>query len=196
MHDGLSPRGATCLLFDWDGTLVDSQTANYRAMAKALATEGIDLEQQWFDGRTGLSSAEMIASFVSERSLRLARPIPELVAERDRHFLSIAHTVRPHPCIRDVVDYAAGRIPMAIASGSTRSMIEATLPHQPFHDAFDLIITRDDVARGKPAPDIFLTAARRLRVAPRDCLVYEDSDEGIAAAEAAAMPAIDIRPYR
>lgn len=196
MHDDLSPDGAECLLFDWDGTLVDSQAANYRAMAASLAAEGVELERAWFDSRTGLSSAEMIMKLTAERSLRLTRPVSELVAERDRRFLNVAHTVRPHPCVLSVVQRAAGRIPMAIASGSTRPMIAAALAHQPFHDAFDLIVTRDDVERGKPAPDIFLLAAGKLGVAPRGCLVYEDSDEGIAAAEAAGMRVIDVRPYR
>jgi HAD superfamily hydrolase (TIGR01509 family) len=196
MHDDLSPRGAKGLLFDWDGTLADSQAANYRAMAAALAAVQIDLEQEWFDARTGLSSTEMIMTLVGERFRGLSRTVSELVAERDSHFLRVAQTVRAHPCVQAVVDHAAGRIPMAIASGSTRPLIEATLAHQPFRDAFELIVTRDDVEQGKPAPDIFLTAAQGLGVAPSDCLVYEDSDEGITAAHAAGMRVIDVRPYR
>ncbi|KAK1184362.1 HAD family phosphatase [Streptomyces sp. NBS 14/10] len=196
MHPELSPEGAAYLLFDWDGTLVDSQLANYRAMAATLAAEQIDLEQQWFDARTGLSSADLIETLATERFLQLPRPVSELVAECDTHYLRDAHTVRPHPSIQAVVERAAGSIPMAIASGSTRSMIDAVLFHQPFRDAFDLVVTRDDVERGKPAPDIFLTAAAKLGAAPSDCLVYEDSDEGIAAANAAGMRVIDVRPYR
>ncbi|MBO1331357.1 HAD family phosphatase [Streptomyces sp. VRA16 Mangrove soil] len=196
VRDKLSPDGAACLLFDWDGTLVDSQAANYRAMAQTLAVEGVELEQDWFDSRTGLSSADMITALAAERSLRLTRTVPELVAKRDELFLSVAHTVRPHARVQAVVEQAAGRIPVAVASGSTRAMIDAALRHQPFSETFDLIVTRDDVERGKPAPDIFLTAARRLGVQPRACLVYEDSDEGIAAAEAAGMRVIDVRPYR
>ncbi|MEU1669108.1 HAD family phosphatase [Streptomyces sparsogenes] len=196
MHPDLSPEGAACLLFDWDGTLVDSQLANYRAMAATLAAEQIDLEQQWFDARTGLSSADLIKTLAAERFLRLTRPVSELVAECEAHHLRDAHTVRPHPPIQAVVERAAGSIPMAIASGSSRSMIDAVLCHQPFRDAFDLVVTRDDVERGKPAPDIFLTAAAKLGAAPADCLVYEDSDEGMAAADAAGMHVIDVRPYR
>ena len=196
MHDDLSPYGARCLLFDWDGTLVDSQAANYLAMAGALGAVGIHLDQDWFDIRAGLSSDEMISALARERSLRLTCTIPELVVERDRRFLTVAHTVRPHACVQNVVQLAAGVIPMAVASGSTWPMIAATLPHQPFRDAFEVIVTRDDVERGKPAPDIFVTAAERLGFAPDECLVYEDSDEGIAAAHTAGMRVIDVRPYR
>jgi HAD superfamily hydrolase (TIGR01509 family) len=153
-------------------------------------------DQEWFDAHTGLSSPGMIMTLADERSLRLNRTVPELVAERDSHFLTVARTVRPHPCVQAVVDHAVGRMPMAIASGSTRSIIEATLSHQPFRNAFDLIVTRDDVEQGKPAPDIFLTAAEGLGFVPSDCVVYEDSDEGIAAAHAAGMRVIDVRPHR
>lgn len=196
VRDELSPDGAACLLFDWDGTLVDSQPAIYRAMAQTLAAEGVELEQDWFDSRTGLSSADMITLLAAEGPLRLTSTVAELVAKRDELFLSVAHTVRPHACVQAVVEQAAGRIPVAVASGSTRAMIDAALRHQPFSETFDVIVTRDDVERGKPAPDIFLTAAQRLGVEPHACLVYEDSDEGIAAAEAAGMRVIDVRPYR
>ncbi|MER5970847.1 HAD family phosphatase [Streptomyces sp. NPDC002055] len=195
MHPDLAPRTAACLLFDWDGTLVDSQYANYRAMAGTLATEGVELEQEWFDARTGLSSAEMIHTLVAERGLGLSRPVDTLVADRDAQFLKEAHSVRPLQPVLEVVEAMRHRLPMAVASGGARHVIEATLRHQPFHDAFGTLVTRDDVTHGKPAPDIFLTAARSLGAHPSRCLVYEDSEEGIAAAHAAGMAVIDVRPY-
>ncbi|NWF27421.1 HAD family phosphatase [Streptomyces sp. PKU-EA00015] len=195
MHPDLAPRHASCLLFDWDGTLVDSQYANYRAMAAVLAPEGVHLEQEWFDARTGLSSAEMIRALVDERALTLSRPVEQLVADRDETFLKEAHTVRPHREVLRVVEAMHGRVPMAVASGGARRVIEETLRHQPFSEHFDTLVARDDVDRGKPAPDIFLRAAELLAVHPSRCTVYEDSDEGIEAAHAAGMTVIDVRPY-
>jgi HAD superfamily hydrolase (TIGR01509 family) len=195
MHPDLAPRHASCLLFDWDGTLVDSQYANYRAMAAVLAPEGVDLEQEWFDARTGLSSAEMIGALVDERALTLSRPVEHLVADRDEMFLKEAHTVRPHREVLRVVEAMHGRVPMAVASGGARRVIEETLRHQPFSEHFDTLVARDDVDRGKPAPDIFLRAAELLAAHPSRCTVYEDSDEGIEAALAAGMTVIDVRPY-
>jgi HAD superfamily hydrolase (TIGR01509 family) len=84
---------------------------------------------------------------------------------------------------------------MAIASGGARHVIEHTLQHVGLRDAFGVVVTRDDVARGKPAPDIFLRAASQLRVPPNRCVVYEDSDEGIRAARAAGMAVIDVRSH-
>ncbi|MFK0256170.1 HAD family hydrolase [Streptomyces sp. NPDC090445] len=195
MHPDLTPHHADCLLFDWDGTLVDSQYANYRAMAAVLATEGVRLEQEWFDARTGLSSGEMIRTLIRERALELSRPVGHLVADRDEMFLKEAHAVRPHREVLQVVEAMHGRVPMAVASGGARRVIEETLRHQPFSGHFDTLVTRDDVDRGKPAPDIFLRAAELLAVRPARCTVYEDSDEGIEAARSAGMTVIDVRPH-
>lgn len=76
-----------------------------------------------------------------------------------------------------------------------REIILSTLRHLAFRDWFDAVVTRDDVERGKPAPDIFLNAAAALQADPARCVVYEDSDEGISAARAAGMHFIDVRPY-
>ncbi|MGW5264981.1 HAD family hydrolase [Microbispora sp. NPDC004025] len=190
----LHPGDAGALLFDWDGTLVDTQRANYLAMARALKEEGVRLDQKWFDARTGLSSAEMICLLAREGGLRLRRTVEEIVADRDERFLRTAHEIRVHPEIEAVVSSFHGRLPMAVASGGARKVIETTLRHLPIRHRFATLVTRDDVERGKPAPDIFLHAAKLLRVPPHRCTVYEDSDEGIAAAHAADMAVIDVRP--
>jgi HAD superfamily hydrolase (TIGR01509 family) len=191
----LHPGDSDALLFDWDGTLVDTQRANYRAMAGALAVEGVRLEQEWFDARTGLSSAEMVGLLARERGLRLRRPVKEIVADRDERFLRTAHEIRVHPEVGAVVSSFHRRLPMAVASGGARRVIETTLRHLPIRHRFRALVARDDVERGKPAPDIFLRAADALGVAPARCTVYEDSDEGIAAARAAGMAVIDVRPF-
>ncbi|GAB2712414.1 HAD family hydrolase [Kitasatospora kifunensis] len=191
----LHPGRARALLFDWDGTLVDSQHANYRAMAEALAPHGMTLRQEWFDARTGLSSADMIRTLAQETGLRSAPPIGELVAARDGHFLANAARIRLHPQVAEVMHTYHGVLPMAVASGGARQVIEATMRHLSLQDLFTAVVTRDEVERGKPAPDIFLQASEALAVPPAHCLVYEDSDEGIEAAHAAGMRVIDVRPF-
>ncbi|MET8544838.1 HAD family phosphatase [Kitasatospora sp. NPDC004799] len=190
----LHPGRAEALLFDWDGTLVDSQYANYRAMADALAPYGVTLDQEWFDARTGLSSADLVRTLAQTPGTRPDLPAEEIVADRDRRFLADAAAIRVHPQVAEVVHAHHGRLPMAVASGGTRLVIETTLRHLPYRGLFTALVTRDDVRRGKPAPDIFLTAADALAVPPGRCLVYEDSDEGIEAARAAGMAVIDVRP--
>ncbi|GAA2064218.1 beta-phosphoglucomutase family hydrolase [Catenulispora yoronensis] len=195
MHTSLTPPPADALLFDWDGTLVDSQDANYQAMVHALSPVGIDLEKEWFYARTGISSAEMIELLAREYGVSLPVAMEDLVVDRDAHFRQRAESIKPYSAILEVVQAAHGSTPMAIASGGSREIILGTLRHLPFRDLFDVIVTREDVERGKPAPDIFLRAAADLGVAPDRCVVYEDSDEGISAAHAAGMHVIDVRPY-
>lgn len=195
MHPALTPPPADALLFDWDGTLVDSQDANYRAMFHALSTTGIHLEKDWFDARTGISSAEMIKLLAQEQGVTLTVPVDDLVGRRDARFLEESESVRPHAAVLEVVEAARGTTPMAIASGGSREIILGTLRRLPFRDSFDAIVTREDAKRGKPAPDIFLKAAATLDADPARCVVYEDSDEGISAARAAGMRVIDVRLY-
>ncbi|MBV6702482.1 HAD family phosphatase [Kitasatospora aureofaciens] len=190
----LHPGRAEALLFDWDGTLVDSQYANYRAMADALAPYGVTLDQEWFDARTGLSSADMVRVLAQRGDPRAALPVEEIVADRDRRFLADAARIRVHPEVAEVVSAHHGTLPLAVASGGARLVIETTMRHLPYQGLFSAVVTRDEVRRGKSAPDIFLRAAAALGVPPERCVVYEDSDEGIEAAHAARMAVIDVRP--
>jgi len=83
---------------------------------------------------------------------------------------------------------------MSVASGRTREIVEVTLSAINLLDLFEAVVTIEDVqGRGKPAPDMFLEAAQRLRVPPNECTVFEDSDEGIEAARRAGMSATDVR---
>jgi beta-phosphoglucomutase-like phosphatase (HAD superfamily) len=85
-----------------------------------------------------------------------------------------------------------GRLPMAVASGGTMEIVAATLRATNLLPLFDTVVTLDEVKRAKPEPDLFLEAARRLGVDPGHCLVFEDSREGLEAAQRAGMPAVDI----
>ncbi len=87
-----------------------------------------------------------------------------------------------------------GRLPMAVASGGTRPMVTKTLAAIGLLDLFDAVVTAEDVTHGKPAPDIFLEAARRLGVPPGRCVGFEDGDLGLQSVRAAGMVAIDVRP--
>ena len=83
---------------------------------------------------------------------------------------------------------------MAVTSGGIREIVEATLATVNLLYLFDAVVTIEDVpGRGKPVPDMFLKAARRLRVPPNECTVFEDSDEGIEAARLDGMSATDVR---
>jgi beta-phosphoglucomutase-like phosphatase (HAD superfamily) len=189
----LTPEAADCLIFDWDGTLVDTQPANYRAMSGALAAYDIDMPEPWFAARTGVSSAEMIELFVREHGLTLPVPVAEVVGDRDARYLAQVDSVAEHPHVANIARQYRGRVPLAVATGGSRTIIEATMRVTGLGSLFDVLVTREDVQAGKPAPDLFLLAADRLGIAPSNCLVFEDSDEGMLAAQRAGMGAIDVR---
>jgi HAD superfamily hydrolase (TIGR01509 family) len=86
-----------------------------------------------------------------------------------------------------------GKLPMAVASGSQGPIVRQTLDIIGVLDWFDTIVAAEDTARHKPEPDVFLEAARRLKVAPEICTVYEDTDLGLEAARRAGMIGVDIR---
>jgi HAD superfamily hydrolase (TIGR01509 family) len=94
----------------------------------------------------------------------------------------------------EIVRQNFGKLPRAVATGGTRGVVTRTLQTLDLLQYFQTLVTADDVKHGKPAPDIFLEAARRIGVAPQLCCGFEDADLGLQAIHAAGMVAIDIRP--
>lgn len=193
------PVGISCLIFDWDGTLANTQEANYHAMSSVLAKHAVFIERDWFDERTGTASAEMIEMLLTDTGQSLDVPTPDLVAARDAAFLAQASTIRELSTVASIARSFRAERPegkIAVASGGAKAVIEATLPYTGLAPLLDVLVAREDVATAKPAPDLFLLAAERLGALPANCLVYEDSDEGLQAAALAGMQAVDVRPFR
>jgi HAD superfamily hydrolase (TIGR01509 family) len=116
-------------------------------------------------------------------------------ALKERYYVELVHEVKPIVEVVQVVEAYRGRLPMAVATGGELEVVSRTLRSISVFDAFDTIVSADDVVHGKPAPDIFLEAARRLKVEPAQCVVFEDADHGVTAALAAGMTAIDVRLF-
>jgi HAD superfamily hydrolase (TIGR01509 family) len=94
----------------------------------------------------------------------------------------------------EIVRRYAWKLPMAVATGGSRGVVTKTLKALGLLDYFQTLVTADDVKHGKPAPDIFLEAARRLGVPPELCVGFEDAELGLQSIRAAGMIAVDIRP--
>ncbi|MBQ0910162.1 HAD family phosphatase [Streptomyces sp. RM99] len=187
--DGIS------VIFDLDGTLVDSEPNYYEAGRQTLAEYGVD-DFTWTDheGYVGISTQETVADW--KRRYGLRAPVEELLAVKNRHYLDLARTsARAYPEMRKFVELLAGEgVPLAVASGSSPEAISAILARTGLDSLLPTVVSADEVARGKPAPDVFLEAARRLGADPADCVVLEDAAPGAAAAHAAGMRCIAI-PY-
>ncbi|MET8645480.1 HAD family phosphatase [Streptomyces sp. NPDC004675] len=187
--------GTTAVVFDLDGTLVDSEPNYFEAARRLLADRGVP-DFTWADHQryVGISTRETLALF--QERYGLDSPLDELLAETNRRYMDLARASTPiYPEMRALVELLAGEgVPMAIASGSSPRAIEAILSGTGLASRFTAYVSADEVAHGKPAPDVFIEAARRLGVSPADCVVLEDAAPGVAAAYAAGMRCIAV-PY-
>lgn len=118
----------------------------------------------------------------------------DLLAECDRQLITRADGVRATAPIVAILRRAHGQVPLALATGSTGAVAEAVAAAVGLAGVFDAVVTRDDVARGKPAPDTYLRAAALLGLDPARCVAYEDTAIGLEAARAAGTSAVDVRP--
>jgi beta-phosphoglucomutase len=195
------------VIFDFDGVLADTERLHLRAFQAALASLRVVLdESEYFTRYVGYDDRETLVRLAEDRGLALEG------AGLDRllHAKSVAYRAQlaegsalfPHT--RACIDRLRPRFPLAIASGSLRAEITDILTAAGLAGAFGAIVGADDVARSKPAPDLYLAAARGLGVAPSTAVAIEDSHWGLEAARAAGMrrvavttsyPAEFLRPH-
>jgi HAD superfamily hydrolase (TIGR01509 family) len=182
------------LLFDLDGTLIDSEENYYRADRDLLARYGISFSQQ--DKRRYVGSANLDMMIDLQRRYALPHTPAELVALKNRIYLEIAESgTRFHDEMKRFWDMArARRMPVAIASGSSPEVLGRLLARIGIEGEPDAVVSAEEVPRGKPAPDVFVEAARRLGVAVTECAAVEDSAYGVEAAHRAFMRCIAV-PY-
>ncbi|MCC6993607.1 MAG: HAD family phosphatase [Deltaproteobacteria bacterium] len=182
-------------IFDLDGTLVDTMPLHYEAYRRTFAEHGLALAEAAFYAHIGGVAAEAIPKFLLAcGALTPPPPVAQLHARKKAHVAElIASTEIMVLPAADVLHLLAGRVPVALASSGARAGVEAILARLHWSALFDVVITGDETPRGKPAPDPFLLAAGKLGVAPADCLVFEDTNDGVAAARAAGMRVFDVR---
>lgn len=184
--------GFDAVIFDCDGTLVDSMPAHFEAWCEALAIHGAGgiFKEDVFFAMGGRPTLDIVVELNDEYDLKLD-PSAVALAKREA-FLKRLHAVT---LIDEVAAFAKslrGKVPMAIATGGTRMVIEKTLKMVGISDWFDEVVTAEDVTDGKPSPEIFLRAAKLLGVAPERCLAIEDAPAGILAAQLAGMQVVAI----
>ncbi len=182
--------GYDAVIFDLDGTLVDSMAVHFSSWCDALAKHNAAnvFPEDVFYALGGRPTKDIVEDLNGECGLHLD---PEAVAvDKRTAFLDNLEKIE---IIEEVVDFAKkmrGKLPLAVATGGTRMVAERTLQAAGLSDLFDEVITASDVACGKPAPDVYLEAAARLEIAPERCLVFEDAPAGIMAAQSAGMKVV------
>lgn len=180
------------LIFDCDGTLADTMPLHWRAWQTVTQRYQLQFPEDRFYSLGGVPSRDILKMLSVEQD----RPLDPVEAAREKEaaYLPYLSEVREIKLIADIARENYGRIPMAVASGGIQTHINAVLEHLGLRHLFAEVVTSEFVTRQKPAPDIFLEAARRLGVPPQHCRAYEDTDLGLQAIRSAGMEAIDVRP--
>jgi beta-phosphoglucomutase-like phosphatase (HAD superfamily) len=187
-HRSTGPRG---IIFDCDGTLADTMPLHWRAWQVISRRHGFRFPQDRFYSLGGVPSRDILKLLSAEQGLGLD---PQAVArEKEAEYLPLIAQVEPINTVVGTAREYCGKIPLAVASGGTRKVIEQVLEHLGIRHLFQAVVTTEDVVHQKPAPDIFLEAARRIGVPPQFCRAYEDTDLGMKAIRAAGMEAVDVR---
>ncbi|MFC5186810.1 HAD family hydrolase [Actinomadura harenae] len=185
----LISTGIQAVVFDFDGTLADTTPSNEQALRAALCGYGLDLDHGWYCAHVGLSIHDLLAVLPGGRDL----PHEEIIRRSRTLLLASLHMLTPITGVVALLhDARRAGLRCAVASGASRVLVHPGLDALNLRHQFTAVVTREDVVRGKPAPDLYLTAARRLDVLPDRCLAVDDAPDGIAAARVAGMHAITI----
>ncbi len=179
-------------IFDLDGTLIDTMPLHYRAWDSAMRSAGLQvtLDEELFYSLGGVPTrrvAELIAAHYG-----LTIDADRVFHEKEKLFMEIQKDARLIAPTVAFAREAAKTHPMAIASGGPRDIVRRSLALAGLTPLFKAVVTADDVVHGKPAPDMFLLAAKLLGVEPTKCLVFEDATPGFKAAAAAGMQVVRV----
>jgi HAD superfamily hydrolase (TIGR01509 family) len=175
------------ILFDMDGVLMDSEPLHLRATQLALGDRPHSFTVRDNQAFIGATDSEVFR--VLRVLFDLEASTAELVQKKREHLIGLVRAEgRRLPGVPEVpLQLRGSGLRLGLVSASARPVIDAILEAVGLGDAFDTVVSGDEVARGKPAPDGFLMAARRLGMAPERCFVVEDSRNGVLAAKAAGM---------
>jgi beta-phosphoglucomutase-like phosphatase (HAD superfamily) len=179
------------LIFDCDGTLVDSMPLHMEAWKHVLGIIGAVWDYDFFFSKKGMEETNIVRLYNSHAGTSLD-PYQTVHAKHE-YFRNHIAASRPIEHVVDVAKKYYGVLPMAVASGGTGENVIGQLDAIGIRHLFSVIVTADDAVRPKPDPEIFLVTAERIGVSPEACQVFEDGDIGLEAARKAGMLATDIR---
>jgi HAD superfamily hydrolase (TIGR01509 family) len=185
------PEGSfKAYLFDCDGTIADSMPLHYRAWKRALGEWQCEFDERLFYSWGGMPVAEIISTL--NKRHRLNMPVEILAGRKESLYFELLPELKAVPEVLEHIEAESGRIPFAVVSGSTRESVTASLVSLKLLDRFDAMVCAGDYTKSKPDPEAFLLAASKLGTAPRECLVFEDTEMGIQAATAAGMASVRV----
>jgi HAD superfamily hydrolase (TIGR01509 family) len=185
------------IIFDCDGVIVDSEPHHLRAFQTVLAEEGIPLTREaYYEKYLAMDDKGAFETVLAEWNRPADKDaVKPLILRKKGVYQALSQEkLILYPGVVDFVQKAQGRYHLAIASGAFRAEIKAALDYGHIRDAFPVIVSAQDVRRGKPHPEAYLTALQQLNertneppMLPSECVVIEDSLHGVEAARAAGM---------
>ena len=184
------PFPVEAVIFDMDGLLLDTESVYRAAMVASALAMGYDFPDEFCQSMVGTAEAEI--HLILQRRYGSGFPIARLFTDCELEMQRRLETGVPLKtgAVELIAEIAARKLPMAVATSTVRRIAEHHLERAGLLEHFDAVCTREDVARGKPHPDLFLVAAEKLGVRAERCVVLEDSYPGVRAAHASGAMAI------
>lgn len=184
----MTPKG---LVFDCDGTLADTMPLHWRAWSMITQRHSLHFTEDRFYALGGVPSRDILKMLSQEQGRSLDHIA--IAHEKEELYLPLMADVEPIHAVVEIARENHGKVPMAVASGGNQKIICQVLEKIGIRELFAAVVTSEMVKNQKPAPDIFIEAARRIGVDPKQCRGYEDTDLGMTAIRAAGMDAVDVR---
>ena len=184
------PELVKAVIFDLDGTLIDSEENHYESDRVLLARRGVSFSREDKKAFVGKDISEMVRRI--KANYGLASDAQSLMDEKNAIYRSLAlKSSRLYPPMKVVLEEFRKRaLPMAIATGSNASIADEILASLGVRGFFTMIVSSSEVKKGKPEPDIFLETARRMAIEPTEAIVFEDTRFGVEAALRAGMTCV------
>ena len=180
------------LLFDLDGTLIDSMPAHNLAWQKALLKHQVQISHTELLLLAGVPNLKTAEIFIERYQIGFVSP-QEIVRDKETFYEESLEQLRPIEVVAGIANTYAGMVPMGIVSGSTRAAISRSLNQLGFTKLFSCVVSCEDTLQGKPFPDPYQRASELLGIPPSQCLVFEDGAAGIQSARAAEMTVVLVK---
>jgi HAD superfamily hydrolase (TIGR01509 family) len=180
-------------IFDWDGTLADTRRVIVASFQKALSDVGCNVDGEFIERRIGIGASETFREVLRASKMRFDEGlVASLVKKKVQTEIDMGSEVKLFAGAMTLLESLRGKVKLALASMSNRDFVDHMLNAMNIQRFFEVVLTADEVQKSKPAPEIFLKCALKLKSKPERCVVVEDSIFGVEAAKAAKMGCIAV----
>jgi beta-phosphoglucomutase-like phosphatase (HAD superfamily) len=188
------------LIFDCDGTLINSMEYYYNGWIPLYQKHGLKFPRERFYALAGVPVRKIIEIVLEENNKTVDAILIDSILEEKKLINSNRRANGEAPteitCVTKIVKELYGKLPIAVASSGQKFLVQEDLKNHDLLKYFDAVVTVEDVAKGKPAPDLYLEACKRINVCPEHCIGYEDAVLGIESLYAANMDAVNVTEFK